>query len=500
MRGSKPSDPMPETRRRLWQSSGTFLGALVGAALFFSHNAVDAQVLESVEAQARKDPRGYQWLSWSTTHHGHRLTGTPRGERAERTADSLFKSGGLELVRFFPFQARAWQRTSVDLSISSADSSWRPACVALAHSPVSARVSARVVDLGNGLASDIERLRQEVKGNIALINIGLIGAPKEAGNLHRSEKTMLAIAAGASGLLFVNNVDGHVLLTGTASVNGDLIPIPAACISSEDGALVRRWLAGGRTVEAALAMTNRSDIVTARDVIAEIPGSDRADEVVLVGGHLDCWDLATGATDNGLGSFSILDMARCLKATGIKPRRTIRFVLFMGEEQGLLGSRALVEHYARTGELARIRCMVNMDMTGHPQGFGVTGPDGWKELIERINGAIRAIDSTSFAGRTSTGAWLHSDHQPFMLAGVPVINPHSDLGGHVYSCYHSSCDDIHLVDAQAMVDNVRFVGMLLMALANEDVLPPHFTDDALRERMVSEGLEEKLRLGGDWRW
>jgi Zn-dependent M28 family amino/carboxypeptidase len=339
-----------------------------------------------------------------------------------------------------------------------------------------------------------------VAGRFALINIGLIGAPKEAGNLHRSEKTALAINAGAAGIIFVNNVEGHVLLTGTASVNGALIPIPAACISSEDGALLRGWLAAGRTVEATLDMTNRSDMVTARNVIAEIRGSELPDEVVIVGGHLDCWDLATGATDNGLGSYSILDMARCLNASGIKPRRTIRFVLFMGEEQGLLGSRALVEHYRTTGELARIRCMVNMDMTGHPQGFGVTGPDGWKALIEEINTDIRSQDSARFAGRTSTGAWLHSDHQPFMLAGVPVINPHSDLGSHVYGCYHSSCDDIHLVEPGAMVDNVRFVGMLMMALANTVELPPHFSEEALRERMISDGLEEKLRIGGDWRW
>ena len=117
-----------------------------------------------------------------------------------------------------------------------------------------------------------------------------------------------------------------------------------------------------------------------------------------------------------------------------------------------------------------------------------------------INAGIHAVDSASFAGRTTTGAWLHSDHQPFMLAGIPVINPHSDLGSHVYGCYHSSCDDIHLVDPQAMVDNVRFVGMLLTALADADALPAHYTDAALRDRLIQEGLEEKLRIGGDWRW
>jgi carboxypeptidase Q len=480
-------------------------GCGLAATLICSHAVVHSQpkvepALHAIDNAATRAPRGYDWLVWSATHVGHRLTGTSHGARAEATADSLFRSSGLTRVSYFPFEARAWQRDSVGLELSSGDSTYRPDCVALAHSPVAARVGAPILDLGNGLQADHDRLAGRVKGHLVLVNIGLVDAPKNAGNLHRSEKTALAINAGAAGILFVNNVAGHVLLTGTASVSGELIPVPAACISSEDGAILRRWLDQGRPARGNLNMTNHSDLVTARNVIAEIPGTDLAEEVVIVGGHLDCWDLATGATDNGLGSFSILDMARCLMASGLRPRRTIRFVLFMGEEQGLLGSRALVDHYRSTGELANIRCMVNMDMTGHPQGFNVTGPDGWKEVVERFNAEIRSVDSTAFAGRTSTGAGLHSDHQPFMLAGVPVISPQSDLGSHVYGCYHSSCDDIHLVNPQAMVDNVRFVGMFMALLADAEALPPAFTEDQLKARMVSEGLEEKLRIGGDWRW
>jgi Zn-dependent M28 family amino/carboxypeptidase len=175
-------------------------------------------------------------------------------------------------------------------------------------------------------------------------------------------------------------------------------------------------------------------------------------------------------------------------------------VLFMGEEQGLLGSRALVKHYASTGELARIACMINLDMSGHPQGFGVGGPDGWGALIARCSKDIRLVDSADFAGRSSEEIWLHSDHQPFLLAGVPVIYPLSDLGKHVYGCYHSSCDDIHLVDPQAMVDNVRFVGQLIYALAAAERLPGHYSEPELRERLIEAGLEGPLRIGGDWPW
>jgi Zn-dependent M28 family amino/carboxypeptidase len=247
-------------------------------------------------------------------------------------------------------------------------------------------------------------------------------------------------------------------------------------------------------------MANRSDVVEAADIIAEIPGSKWTEEVILVGGHLDSWDLATGATDNGLGAFSILDMARAMASMPFKPERTVRFVLFMGEEQGLLGSRALVEHYRSTGELGRIRCMINLDMSGHPQGFGVGGPEGWPATIAAGCKAIAALDSAAFGGRMSEEIWLHSDHQPFLLAGVPVIYPLSDLGKHVYGCYHSSCDDIHLVDPQAMVNNVRFVGALVWLLAEAPELPGHFEPEDLRRRLVEARLEQPLRIGGDWPW
>jgi hypothetical protein len=110
------------------------------------------------------------------------------------------------------------------------------------------------------------------------------------------------------------------------------------------------------------------------------------------------------------------------------------------------------------------------------------------------------VDSTAFEGKSSKEIWLHSDHQPFLMKGVPVIYPLSDLGKHIYGCYHSSCDDIHLVDPQAMTNNVRFVGALLMGLAATPELPGHFATEELRLRLIEAGLEGPLRIGGDWPW
>lgn len=449
---------------------------------------------------AQTDAMGYRWLRWSSERIGHRLTGSPQGEQAQAAADSLFRLGGLPVVKRFPFTAQAWSRGSVQLTVGDGEGFLHVQAVALANTPLEASVEAPLIDARNGLPTDLDSLGDRIRGAALLVNIGLVAATEGERNLHRSEKAKLAMDRGAAALVFVNQAEGHVLLTGTASIDGALIPVPAACIATEDGTALRERLRSGQALTARLGMRNTSAVVTASNIIAEIPGTKKPDEVIVIGGHLDSWDLATGATDNGLGSFSILDMARAMAAMPFKPERTIRFVLFMGEEQGLLGSRALVEAYRATGELGRVKCMINLDMSGHPQGFGVGGPQGWGDLLKRASDSIHAVDSAAFAGRVSEEVWLHSDHQPFLMAGVPVIYPLSDLGKHVYGCYHSSCDDLHLVDPQAMVDNVRFVGALAYLLAAEEALPPHFTEGALKQRLIDSGLEQPLRIGGDWPW
>ncbi len=491
-------------RSNPWQSIGHHGLTLLIAAFLCQHGSVDASAqspeMRAFDLATQREAMGYQWLSWSVSHIGHRLTGSPQGAKAENAADSLFRLSGLPVVQRFPFTAQAWSRGTVQLTVSGMDTSMHIDAVALANTPLETSVEAPIVDIGNGLAIDLDRVGEQVKGAAVMVNLGLVNAPEGSRNLHRSEKAALAIEHGAAAIIFVNQVEGHVLLTGTASINGNLIGIPAACIATEDGARLRLSLQEGVPLRARLSMTNKSEQVRANDIIAEIPGTKWPEEVILVGGHLDSWDLATGATDNGLGSFSILDLARAMAAAPIKPERTIRFVLFMGEEQGLLGSRALVEHYREMGELDRIRCMINLDMTGNPRGFGVAGPEGWKDVVTASCATIHELDTAAFAGQVSEEVWLHSDHQPFLLHGVPVLYPLSDLGKHVYGCYHSSCDDIHLVDPQAMVNNVRFVGPMLYLLASAEQLPSHFSEDGLRQRLIDAGLEGPLRIGGDWPW
>lgn len=302
-----------------------------------------------------------------------------------------------------------------------------------------------------------------------MVYIGILPEGHETSNLHRSEKTALAIQNGAKGIIIINQVEGNVLLTGTASVTGKLIDIPAVCIGKEDGFALKEKLKE-IPVSAKVEMTNSSNIIKARNVVASLQGSELPEEQIVVGGHLDSWDLATGAIDNGIGSFAILDIARTFKALGLKPRRTINFVMFMGEEQGLLGSKAMVNEKIQDGSLGGIKYMVNLDMSGNPVGSNAGGRQEARDFFMSIGEKINQFDSL-FTNNFKNTAGLHSDHQPFMLEGIPVVSLVSNLDPSVYACYHSDCDDMELVDRAHMENTVRFTTMMLYELANTDTLP-----------------------------
>lgn len=343
-----------------------------------------SRMFSQIDTEVSKNSRAYATLEEATRTIGHRLTGSKNGAQAEEYAYKLLKSYGFSDVTFQPFEVESWRRDTVTLSIAPRNSdNFRDVdVVALAHSPVRADVAATIVDVGNGLEEDFEAMKSSVKGKIALANIGLVDAPGKK-NLHRSEKTALAIKYGAVGIIMVNQAPGKILLTGTASVTGQLIPIPAVCISSDSGRELRAWLKDEAPLQAHIDMRNFSQKIKARNVIATLKG--RTDETIVVGGHLDSWDLATGAVDNGIGSFAVLDIARTFRTLKIKPRRTIQFVMFMGEEQGLLGSRHMVKELIRTGQINKLRYVMNLDMTNNPNGVNAFGRDEMADFLKGMS-------------------------------------------------------------------------------------------------------------------
>jgi Iap family predicted aminopeptidase len=459
-------------------------------------------VFKQINEEELLHGRAYETLQEATSIIGHRLTGSENGKKAEAYTYSLFKKYGIKDVKYLPFEVESWMRDTVSLEIvpKNSDNFRQIKSVALAHSPVSASVQGLIVDVGNGLQPDFERLKEKVKGKVVLVNLGILPKDSPLKNLHRSEKAALAIEYGATGAIFINQYPGHILLTGTASVTGQLISIPAVCISWEDGLVVRDWLKQEPRLEAHIGMHNFSKLIKARNVVATIKGSQLPKEKIVIGGHLDSWDLATGAIDNGIGSFTVIEVARIFQALKLKPKRTIEFVMFMGEEQGLLGSEAIVKRMTKDGSINQVKFMVNLDMAGNPIGFNASGWSDAIPFLSQVGQKIKSLD-TSFHNVVENQAELHSDHESYMLEGIPVLQPVSNLNPSVYTCYHANCDDFSLIDKTHISNSARFTAMLLYALADADQLPvKRMSPEETKNFMVKNGLKNELVLGKKWKW
>ncbi len=455
-----------------------------------------AELFARIDTEIQQNAKGYSTLKEASETIGHRLTGSENGAKAEEYTYNKFKEYGFEDVEYQTFEVEAWSRGTVSVAINDEPVK----AVTLGHSPVEANVTGEIVDMGNGLEADYAANPDAVKDKIALVYISILeGSPEGLTNLHRSEKTALAIKYGAKGIIIINQVDNGVLLTGTASVTGELIPIPAVCIGKEDGMALKETLKEG-TASATIEMTNNSDMIKARNVVATLPGSEIPEEIIVIGGHLDSWDLATGAIDNGIGSFAVLDIARAFKANNLHPKRTVKFVMFMGEEQGLFGSRHMVSEALKEGTMEQIKYMMNLDMAGNPIGMNAGGKLDNEAFFTDLGAAIQQQDSI-YQNTFSNRSGLHSDHQPFMLEGVPILSVHSNLDRSIYGCYHSDCDDFNLVNEEHMTNTSRFGTMMLYGLADAETLPATKMDsETTKEFMIKNNLKEKLIIGGDWKW
>ena len=453
------------------------------------------QVLDLINNEVQQNSEAYQQLKKATETIGHRATGTENGRKAEEYAADLLRSYGYE-VSFQEFTFSGWNRKSLDLKINNQPIK----AVALAHSPANVNLSGELIDLGNGLEEDYKKIGDKVKGKIVFAALGLLDeTPNEIENLHRSEKTALAEKYGAKGIILFNRPAGGILLTGTASVTGEIIKIPAINISLEDGLKIKENLTKGNEI-AKIKMKNDVGQMKGRNIIAKKVGSQLPNEKIVLGGHLDSWDLATGAIDNGVGSFSVMDIARTYKKLNLQNDRTIEFVLFMGEEVGLIGSKYYVNQALKDGSINQIKAMSNMDMTTNPKSYYSTMESNLPILTDYANDVQKVIPD--FKLKTFASVDLHSDHQPFMLQGVPIIGlSDSQFTKGALNCYHANCDTFDYVEEVGLKNNVILETYLLYRLSNLNEIPSkRWNEQEIKEALIKGNLETPLRISGDWRW
>lgn len=252
--------------------------------------------------------------------------------------------------------------------------------------------------------------------------------------------------------------------TGSVRYDAKYPKIPAAAMTTEDAGLVSRLIAKGEKVRMHLVLTPKklADVQSA-NVVAEIRGSARPDEIVLLAAHLDSWDLGTGAIDNGSGVAMVMETMRLFKELGIRPRRTVRAVLFMNEEYGLSGARAYFE--SQKDKVDNHIAAIETDAgTAMPQSF-LTTLDGAKlSEFERRAGALERVGAARFTPAKQTGA----DTSFLVEAGVPgfslVPNPRK-----YFHYHHTPADTLDKIDPDDLAQNTAAVAALAYVIADSDV-------------------------------
>ncbi|HKQ80305.1 MAG TPA: M20/M25/M40 family metallo-hydrolase [Blastocatellia bacterium] len=261
---------------------------------------------------------------------------------------------------------------------------------------------------------------------------------------------------------------------------------PTAVISNEDYGRITRILADRTPVELEFNIVNRNypEGKTSYNAIAEIAGSDKKDEVIMLGGHLDSWHSATGATDNAVGCAAMMEAARILKAIGVKPRRTIRVALWSGEEQGLLGSQAYVKEHFGTFEnpkpgYSKLGGYFNIDSgTGRARSMSVFGPT---EAADVLGPALEPFADLGFVVvRSSNSRGLGgSDNGSFNQAGLPGIGVGQDPIEYGNITWHTNLDTYERIVEDDVKKSAIIIAAAVYHLAMSDQMLPRFKPDTM---------------------
>lgn len=426
---------------------------------------------------------------------GGRPTGSPAAQRAVEWAARKFREAGLKSVAVEAFKIpNLWlPRTSEASAVAP-----EPFPIRLAAAPFTAStqgaLEARLADAGEGTAADFARLGARAKGAIVLVHSKEMKTFDDLFAEYLRNAPLIAAAkkAQAAALLLESTRPRGLLYRHPMDFNGAPVSVPTAIVSREHAERLAR-LAEKREVRVRLNLQNQlGGEYESQNVVAEIRGREKPDEVVLIGAHLDSWDLGTGAEDNGVNVALILDLARGFQQLGVTPRRTVRFALFTGEEQGMWGSRRYVERHR--AELDRFAAAISFDTgSGRLLGFYLNGRE---DLRAPVNRALSVLSGFS-ANDHLIDAIDGTDNFDFLLSGVPNLVGIQDPIPYLPD-YHAESDTFDRVNQREEKVTAAIASALVWGLADDPARLRRQTRAQVEKLIKDTKLDEQMKPFGQW--
>jgi len=430
--------------------------------------ATRLQDLNAVKIEALQHSLSYQYLGELSDGIGPRLTGSTQDARAGQWALETMRAIGLRNVHPEPWKMeKGWHRgiararliIPFPLDLTVASYGWTGSTVLGGAEAGVLRVDS------NALSKEAQEQSATWAGKILLVTAK---DPKASDPL----KTMselpgfleTARMAGAVAVLHRDPRPGLVLAhTGPILFPGRLSLLPVLDLAGEHESLLIRMLESGKPARLRVEVQNdfTPGAVVSNNIVGEIPGSEHPKQVVVLGAHLDSWDLGTGAIDDGFGVAAVLGAAKSILSSRVTPKRTIRFILFTGEEQGLLGSRAYTQQHQ--AELNDLICAIILDWGNGPiTKFTLSGHG---ELAEPFTQFFAAIDKATSLS-VGKGYLTYTDAFAFTLCGVPGIAALQDSPNYAL-VGHSAADTFDKVDERILAWDSALLALSGIWVAND---------------------------------
>jgi len=432
------------------------------------------ETMRRLESAALRDNYGYEKLAHLTDNIGPRPVGSLQAEAAvDYVAAELRKLGfdvRLEKVRM-PRWVRGEDRCELVEYPGQVQGTTQKVVVAalggLGVATPRDGITAEVL-IVSSLAELAALPRDKVAGKIVLFNKRFDRRMAESGFAFdaydgavglRNSGRLEASKAGAAAVLVrsVGGSDARIVHVGATDYE-NAAHIPAAAITAEDADLIVRLSSQGPVRLRLVLSSDLHEEVDSYNVIADLKGTEHPEQIVIVSGHIDSWDLGTGALDDAAGVAIAMATARLLHEQNLRPRRTIRIVAWMGEERGLLGARSYGKEHA--AEMANHFAAIETDSgAGHAMGIYITGDPALATLFQPVAEVLEA----SGAGILRDLKEPAPDLIPLYFRGVPAFTPLQDTRRY-FDYHHTAADTLDKVDPQELRENIAVVAVLSFAL------------------------------------